>query len=112
MPGTSLQGILDLYLYSKRLWLAVLDAIERIEVHIRTVIAHELGRLDPVAHIKASFINQRFLQDYQNRKSRKKRNIWNEWLEDHGKHWLSSICVTQALVWLVAGSPSWVGVNR
>jgi abortive infection bacteriophage resistance protein len=47
MPGTSLQGILDLYLYDKRLRLAVLDAIERIEVHIRTVIAHELGRLDP-----------------------------------------------------------------
>jgi len=80
MPGTSLQGILDLYLYDKHLWLAVLDAIERIEVHIRTVIAHELGRLDPVAHTMASFINQRFLQNYQDRKTRKTRNTWNEWV--------------------------------
>jgi abortive infection bacteriophage resistance protein len=112
MPGTSLQGILDLYLYDKRLRLAVLDAIERIEVHIRTVIAHELGRLDPVAHTMASFINQRFLQDYQDRKSRKKRNTWNEWLEDHGKH--LSRCSEDCILWHKQNDktmPFWVVVE-
>ncbi len=112
MPGTSLQGILDIYLYDKRLRLAVLDAIERIEVHIRTVIAHELGRLDPVAHTKASFINQRFLQDYQDRKSRKTRNTWNEWLEDHGKH--LSRCSEDCILWHKQNDktmPFWVVVE-
>ena len=112
MPGTSLQGILDLYLYDKRLRLAVLDAIERIEVHIRTVIAHELGRLDPVAHTMASFINQRFLQDYQDRKSRKKRNTWNEWVEDHGKH--LSRCSEDCILWHKQNDktmPFWVVVE-
>ena len=71
MPGTSFEGILELYAFDKKLRLSVLDAIDRIEVHLRTVIAHELGRLDPVAHEQASFINPRDLRDYANRKTGK-----------------------------------------
>lgn len=97
MPGTSLEGVLELYLYDKQLRLAVLDAIERIEVHLRTVIAHELGRLDPVAHEKESFVNPRNLQNYQNQKSGKTQNNWRRWLEDHEKH--LSRCSEDCILW-------------
>ena len=69
MPGTSFDGIIELYLFDKKLRLSVLDAVERIEVHLRTVIAHELGRLDPVANEQASFINPCDLLDYVNKKT-------------------------------------------
>lgn len=112
MPGTSLQGVLDLYLYDKRLRLAVLDAIERVEVHIRTVMAHELGRLDPVAYTMNSFINPYFLKDYQDKKSRRARNAWNEWLEDHRKH--LSRCSEDCILWHKQNDkamPFWVVVE-
>lgn len=41
----------------------MMDATERIEIHIRSVIAHELGRYDPLAYRKESYINQRYLND-------------------------------------------------
>lgn len=112
MPGTSLQGILDLYLYDKRLRLAMLDAIERIEVHIRTVIAHELGRLDPVAHTMDGFINPRFLRNYPDRKTRQPRNTWREWLADHDKH--LARCSEDCILWHKQNDktmPFWVVVE-
>lgn len=48
--GTSFESIFELYVFDKRLRLELSCAIERIEVFLRTVIAHELGRIDPQAH--------------------------------------------------------------
>jgi len=97
MSGTYLEGVLELYLYDKRLRLAVLDAIERIEVHLRTVIAHELGRLDPVAHEMDSFINQKYLSDYQDKKTGIMRNSWREWRHEHDKQ--LSRCSEDCILW-------------
>ncbi|EMF1947747.1 Abi family protein [Proteus mirabilis] len=60
LPGTTFESAYDLYLFDKKLRLLMLDALERIEIHIRSVIAHEIGRLDPLAYCKASFMNPRF----------------------------------------------------
>ena len=63
LSGTSFEQAYDLYLFDKKLRLIMMDALERIEIHIRSVIAHEVGRNDPLAYRNESYINQRFLTD-------------------------------------------------
>ena len=48
--GTEFGQIVDLYVFDKKLRLLTLDAIERIEVALRTNIALMLGQYSPVAH--------------------------------------------------------------
>ncbi|MGY0158294.1 Abi family protein [Edwardsiella tarda] len=66
LTGTSFEKAYDLYLFDKRLRLLMLDALERIEVHIRSVIAHEVGRRDPVAYRQSSYINPKYLDSFNN----------------------------------------------
>ena len=50
-PGTKFETALGLYEYDRRLRLAVLDAIERAEVHARTIITYEF------AHNSGAFVH-------------------------------------------------------
>ena len=52
-----------MYLFDKKLRQLMLDAIERIEIYIRTVIAHEIGRLDPLAYEKEKIHKSKILED-------------------------------------------------
>ena len=112
MPGTSFEGILELYAFDKTLRLSVLDAIDRIEVHLRTVIAHELGRLDPIAHEQASFINPRDLRDYANRKTGTIQNNWLRWQAEHKRQ--LARCSEDCILWHKTNNkimPFWVVVE-
>lgn len=62
--------IFDLYLFDKKLRLLMMDAIERIEIYIRTVIAHEMGKLDPLAYKKDIYIDPVHINNGK----------WAEWL--------------------------------
>lgn len=42
-PGTSFDDILDLYIFDRKLRLAALDALERIEVAFRATLSHEMS---------------------------------------------------------------------
>jgi len=75
-PGTTLDGAVALYQFDKRLRLLMLDAIETIEVHLKTVLAHELGKTDPMAYTKPTFIDPKFLVVKQGFKVSK----WADWL--------------------------------
>ncbi len=81
--NTSFNNIFELYLFDKQLRLLMLDAIERIEIHIRAVIAHELGKLDPLAYKQKTFINPKQLETFEHRG--KTRNHWKEWSDAHEK---------------------------
>ncbi|CAN2044255.1 hypothetical protein GMMP1_1310013 [Candidatus Magnetomoraceae bacterium gMMP-1] len=67
LTGTSFNSVFNLYLFDKKLRLLMLDAIERIEVHVRSVIAHELAYHDPLAYKKSFFINPRQTKDFVDR---------------------------------------------
>ena len=84
LPNTHFDKVFELYLMDKKLRLIMLDAIERIEVNVRTVIAHEMGYHDPMAHENAKFINPRQIRDYVDRQ-KSQRNAWREWLARHQK---------------------------
>lgn len=42
-PGANFDDILDLYIFDRKLRLTVLDALERIEVAVRTSLSHEMS---------------------------------------------------------------------
>ncbi len=77
MPGTSFNDIFLLYTFDKRLRLLLLDAIERIEINIRTTIAHELGQVDELAYQNPKFINPSMLKDYY--QNGQIKNAWFDW---------------------------------
>lgn len=62
LEGTSFDTIFDLYVFDKRLRLLFLDALERIEIALRTDIALILGRHDPWSYRKARFLDGKFVQ--------------------------------------------------
>ncbi len=76
--GISFDAITDLYLFDKKLRQLMLDALERIEIHIRTVIAHEMGYYDELAYQKDSFLNPKQLKERPTSGGGTTSN-WNEW---------------------------------
>lgn len=76
--GTTFEQVFELYLFDKKLRIALLDAIERIEVQVRSVIAHEMGYHDPLAYQKSSYINPKQTQNFV-RKDGTVGNIYSEW---------------------------------
>ncbi|PMF79829.1 abortive phage infection protein [Vibrio breoganii] len=86
------EEIFNLYLFDKKLRLAMLDGLERIEVFVRSVVAHELGRgkskepgtgldiPDPLAWKDSDYINGKFLKKRGHRPS-----LWDEWQSKHSK---------------------------
>lgn len=67
--GTEFNAITELYLFDKKLRQLMTDAIERIEIHIRSVIAHEIGRFDPLAYLDTSYVEPKILS----------KTIWCDW---------------------------------
>jgi abortive infection bacteriophage resistance protein len=79
MADTSFDSACSLYLFDKKLRQLMLDAIERVEIHVRSIVAHEVGYHDPLAYQDPSFINPKQTANWQDRRGRQ-RNTWNEWL--------------------------------
>lgn len=60
--GTSFHEVFSLYLFDKRLRLLLLDALERVEIYVRAIVAHELSKTDPLAYKNPrKFINPNFI---------------------------------------------------
>ncbi len=75
-PNTTFKHATDLYAFDKTLRLIVLDAIERIEVSVRSEFALALGAIDPLAHRDQGNFNRRFSQ-FQPPKT---QSMYQEWL--------------------------------
>ncbi len=58
--GTTFSDALDFYVFDKKLRLIVLDALERVEIGIRTDIAILLGVHDPWAHRNPTLLHGNF----------------------------------------------------
>jgi abortive infection bacteriophage resistance protein len=70
--GTSFEQVLDLYIFDRELRLLVLDAIERVEIAIRTQLAYQLGhRYGTHPHLNAALFKQ--------------TNPAKHWVWDHAK---------------------------
>ncbi|MEM0976955.1 MAG: Abi family protein [Pseudomonadota bacterium] len=58
--GASFNDAMEFYVFDKQLRLLVMDALERIEVSIRTEIAFLMGQYDGWAHRKPQFLHGNF----------------------------------------------------
>ena len=74
LKGTSFDNVLALYLFDKKLRLLMLDALERIEIFMRVLLAHEMGKYHPCAYKDVSFINPKWTKSMPGQPS-----IWNRW---------------------------------
>ena len=59
--NTRFEDVLNIYLFDKQLRLLCLQALESIEMSVRTNIAHTLGRISPTAHLDKNNFDQRFV---------------------------------------------------
>jgi abortive infection bacteriophage resistance protein len=59
-PGTEFRHVVELYVFDKKLRLLMLDAIERVEIALRTSIALLLGTYDPWAHRDQQLLDGKF----------------------------------------------------
>jgi abortive infection bacteriophage resistance protein len=63
-PNSAFADVVDIYVFDKRLRILLLDAIERIEIHLRVLVSHETGKLEPFpekAASPAALFDRRFL---------------------------------------------------
>ncbi|TIP74862.1 MAG: Abi family protein [Mesorhizobium sp.] len=74
--GTEFKHATDLYAFDKGLRLLVLDAIERIEISVRTEVALTIGRHGPKAHRDPTKVDGRFTTIVQP----KPQSMYTDWL--------------------------------
>jgi len=60
--GASIELVVQLAEFDKRLRLIVLYAVESIEIALRVAIAHRLGKLDVEAHLNRDLLDGRFVR--------------------------------------------------
>lgn len=109
--GTDFDSIIKMYLFDKQLRQLMLDAIERIEIYIRSVIAHEVGRFDPLAYKNTAFINPKVLKDRTDKEGNA-TNIWRNW--DNKQEELIKKSREDSIVWHKKNHhpiPFWVAVE-
>lgn len=58
--NTCFENIFEFYLFDKKLRVEIFDALERIEIYFRTIIAHEIGRVDPLSYLDKNSFQKRF----------------------------------------------------
>lgn len=86
VPGTTFKEATDLYTFDGRLRLIVMDALERIEVSLRTEVALTLGRHGPRAYRDPTFFDSKFNRPIKGSGPTKHR----EWLQRFDKRFLES----------------------
>lgn len=84
-PGTDFNEAVALYKFDKELRMLMLDAIERLEVNLKTVVAHEVGYHNPMAYTDLNFILPKWTRPYTDRLGRQ-RNKWLEWSHKQQSH--------------------------
>ncbi len=78
VAGADFDDAVALYQFDKHLRLLMLDAIERLEVNLKSVIAHVVGYHHPMAYTDPKFIQPKHTKNFTSRG--KVRNKWNEWM--------------------------------
>lgn len=84
IKGTTFDGVLALYLFDKNLRVLAFDALERIEMAIRTDIANTLGRRHANAHEMAEHLDGRFCQRFSsNGRQHSQKSSHQKWLDKY-----------------------------
>ena len=82
LKGATFENAVKLYVFDKKLRLLVLDAVERIEIALRTDISHTLGELDRFAYLEANHLSNDFTQKIDNKTGVSSHMTW---VQSHAK---------------------------
>lgn len=74
--GTQFSDCLDLYVFDKKLRLLVMDAIERVEIALRTDIALHLGKTDIIAHKNETLLHGHFTKKIKKNNRQTDHEFW------------------------------------
>lgn len=85
---TDFSTIVDLYVFDKNLRLLAMDALERIEIALRTNIALLLGARDPLAHRNATLLHGNFARRAKSPSNPNTKH--QEWLNRQDRKFLES----------------------
>jgi abortive infection bacteriophage resistance protein len=80
--GVEFRHIVDLYVFDKKLRLAMLDGIERVEIGLRTSIALLMGQRGPWSHRDASQLDGTFSKRVDRRTGRVPHQEWRDKLDE------------------------------
>ncbi len=75
VPGTTLDQVVALYEFDRRLKATLLDAVERVEVAVRAQVAYRLGAIDGFAHVDPGNFDPRFTA----RRAGHRTSLYEEW---------------------------------
>lgn len=81
-PNVDFSHIVDLYVFDKKLRLALLDAIERVEVGIRTSLVIHMGRYGPWAHRNTDLLDGTFTRRIDRLSGRTHHQEWLRRLDE------------------------------
>ena len=89
IPNSRFEDVKQLYMFDKKLRQLALDALERIEIALRTNIAYTLGQYDPLVYQKsqyfeANFKHENWLVKFQNLVDRESENSF---VKHHLQHY-------------------------
>lgn len=104
--GTHFEAVFDFYLFDKALRQEFMSAIERIEIYFRTIIAHEMGRISPLAYENKSLFSANAFDAF------KKGPNFDDWTARHQK--LLKECNEESITSHFAHNkpiPIWVAVE-
>lgn len=79
VPGSTFELVLELWRFDRRLRLDLLDALEHVEVALRTSVAYQAGLLDPFVHHKPELLAPEFTAQPPTT-SQARHSRYDEWL--------------------------------
>ena len=82
LEKTYFDDIISLYIFDKKLRLIMIDALERIEIYARSLIAHEMSKFDPLAYKYNQYISKIFWDGIHETKG----VLWEKWKSEHEEH--------------------------
>lgn len=82
VSGTTLRTAHNLYIFDKKLRIHFLDALERIEISLRTTIALQIAKHDPWAHLKPQYLHGNFTKKPKHGSTETRYDVWLRKLDD------------------------------
>ena len=118
LPGTRFDDVVDLYEFDDRLRAATFEAISAVELAMRALLGHELGRIDPCIHLQPELLghqardsNGSHSDDYVNWRKKLKRAIslsQEDFVKHHEEKYGGVLPVWVVVELLDWGSLSWL----
>ena len=107
-PDTDFRAVLALYVFDKKLRLLLLDALERIEIALRTDVALLLGRKDPWAHRDPALLHGNFAKKAHWRTGRtahadwlaKLDNVADRSMDEFAQHFRRKYPASKLPIWM------------